>query len=684
MEAIDAQTELLLVNTESMDASESASAAQARMIAAKIKELTDAENGVSIYDKGTYRRAKLSDIVILLRSSNKNGDEYVNTLLNAGIKAHCDTNKGYFDSLEVRTVIAMLSAIDNPRKEIEMAAFLHSPVIGMTDDELAVLKKKPELLSEIGKYKYNRAMEMLADYRAMSRYMPIEDLITKIYDETSYYEYAMSLPAGKVRKANLDKLRQMAAEYAATGYKGLFNFLRYIENLKTYDTDFGEAQVAGENDDAVRIMSIHKSKGLEFPIVFIAECHRRFNQTDSYNQVLIDADLGIAGKYVDLENRMRERTFKHSALRMKLESDTIGEELRILYVAMTRAKEKLFLTAAIKDEDKFIAEYDEGVARAKFGAAESGGAGSVAAGTGAVGTASNAPLPVAEINSSEGYLYWIKASGVGYKYTIFDSEEKTGSSGSGKAAKIRKYLDSLTIDPKERDAYAELFDYEYPYADDVNLRNKISISELKKKWMIEKLREDMLTGETEITDEDIAAVLRAGSKGSGVGSIYSSEELTDASSGAARGTLYHEVMEKLDYTKPEETLGSLPEVVKESDIRAFVESDIGSIFLKAQTEGRLYREKQFIMGLPAKEIGAADSDEPVLVQGIIDAFVMSEDGKECMLVDYKTDRVSCEEELITRYEGQLHYYARALEMMRDCKVTKKIIWSFALDKAIEL
>ena len=308
----------------------------------------------------------------------------------------------------------------------------------------------------------------------------------------------------------------------------------------------------------------------------------------------------------------------------------------------------------------------------------------MAAGTGAAGTASNAPLPVAEINSSEGYLYWIKASGVGYKYTIFDSEEKTGSSGSGKAAKIRKYLDSLTIDPKERDAYAELFDYEYPYADDVNLRNKISISELKKKWMIEKLREDMLTGETEITDEDIAEVLRAGSKGSGVGSIYSSEELTDASSGAARGTLYHEVMEKLDYTKPEETLGSLPEVVKESDIRAFVESDIGSIFLKAQTEGRLYREKQFIMGLPAREIGAADSDEPVLVQGIIDAFVMSEDGKECILVDYKTDRVSCEEELITRYEGQLHYYARALEMMRDCKVTKKIIWSFALGKAIEL
>lgn len=661
-EAIDAQTELLLVNTESMDASESASAAQARMIAAKIKELTDAESGVSIYDKGTYRRAKLSDIVILLRSSNKNGDEYVNTLLNAGIKAHCDTNKGYFDSLEVRTMIAMLSAIDNPRKEIEMAAFLHSPVIGMTDDELAVLKKKPELLSEIGKYKYNRAMKMLADYRAMSRYMPIEDLITKIYDETSYYEYAMSLSAGKVRKANLDKLRQMAAEYAATGYKGLFNFLRYIENLKTYDTDFGEAQVAGENDDAVRIMSIHKSKGLEFPIVFVAECHKRFNQTDSYNQVLIDADLGIADKYVDLENRMRERTFKHSALRMKLESDTIGEELRILYVAMTRAKEKLFLTAAIKDEDKFIAEYDEGVARAER----------------------SAPLPVAEINSSEGYLYWIKASGVGYKYTIYDSEEKTGSSGSGKAAKIRKYLDSLTIDPKERDAYAELFDYEYPYADDVNLRNKISISELKKKWMIEKLREDVLTGETEITDEDIAEVLRAGSKGSGVGSIYSSEEPADVSSGAARGTLYHEVMEKLDYTKPEETLGSLPEVVKESDIRAFVESDIGSIFLKAQTEGRLYREKQFIMGLPAREIGAADSDEPVLVQGIIDAFVMSEDGKECMLVDYKTDRVSCEEELITRYEGQLHYYARAIEMMRGCKVTKKIIWSFALGKAIEL
>lgn len=645
--AMDPQTELLLVNTAGLSADDTAQAAQARMIASKIRELTDPETGVNVWDGGEYRRARCSDIVILLRSSNVDGEVYLNELLNAGIRAHCDTNKGYFNSLEVRTMTAILCAIDNPRKDIEYTAFLHSPIIGMTDDELTVLRKKPEKLGDLGRYKYDRAGQMLARYREMSRYMCIEDLITKIYDETGYYEYAMSLPAGKVRKANLDKLRQMAAEYAQTGYRGLFNFIRYIDNLKTYDTDFGEASVAGGSDDAVNIMSIHKSKGLEFPIVFIAECNKRFNIMDSNQAVLIDDELGVACRYVNLEERYRQNTFSQMALRLKLRNDTIGEELRILYVAMTRAKEKLYLTATIDDGDAFISEYEERAEITRMAA----GSGSTA-------------MPLADINSSSGYLYWIIRSGVGYKYTIADAGEAVAGSGEEKPEKIRKYLDGLTVDTYTRDRYAGIFDFVYEHQADVNLRNKISISELKKQWMIDKLGEDLITGESEIEEKDFSA-------GTSI-------------TGAERGTLYHSVMEKLDYTRPEETLAHLPEVVREKDIRAFIGSEIGNIFLKAQKEGRLFRERQFIMGLPAREIGAADSDEPVLVQGIIDAFVMSEDGSECILVDYKTDRVADGQELIDRYEGQMHYYARALGMMRDCKVTEKIIWSFALGRAVKL
>ncbi len=637
--AIDPQTELLLVDTSELEDGDTPQAAQARMIAAKILELTDPDDGAYVWDGKKYRRARLSDIVILLRSSNVEGETYLNTLLNAGVRAHCDTNKGYFNSLEVRTMLAMLSAIDNPRKDIEVTAFLHSPVIGMTDDELVVLRKKPSKLSDIAKYKYNTATQMLARYREMSRYMNIEDLITRIYDETGYYEYAMSLPAGKVRKANLDKLRQMASEYAQTGYRGLFNFLRYIENLKTYDTDFGEASVAGAGDDAVSIMSIHKSKGLEFPIVFIAECNKKFNVMDSNEAILIDDDLGIACRYVDLTERTRQNTFHQMVLRMKSRTDTIGEELRILYVAMTRAKEKLYITASIDDSDKFITEYDSACA-------------------------AGADMPLAEINSANGYLYWIMRSGVAFKYTIVDADDAVRGGSEEKPEKIAKYLDSLTVDRDTRDRLSEMFDFTYEHQADVNLRNKISISELKKQWMIDKLGEDLISGENEIGEKEFSLKLSTG--------------------GAERGTMYHSVMEKLDYTRPEETLENLPEAVREEDIRAFMDSELGSIFLKAQQEGRLYRERQFIMGLPAREIGAADSDEPVLVQGIIDAFIMSEDGGECMLIDYKTDRVSDGQELIDRYEGQMHYYARALGMMRDCRVTDKIIWSFALGRAVRV
>ncbi|MDO4938987.1 MAG: helicase-exonuclease AddAB subunit AddA [Lachnospiraceae bacterium] len=653
--AMQAETELLLVDTSQIAADDTAQSAQARMIASKITELTNPDNGVNVWDGKKYRKAQLSDIVILLRSSNVDGEVYLNTLLNAGIRAHCDTNKGYFSSLEVRTMIAMLCAIDNPRKDIELTAFLHSPVIGMTDDELVVLRKKPGKLSGIAKYKYNRGMEMLARYREMSRFMNIEDLITRIYDETGYYEYAMSLPAGKVRRANLDKLKQMASEYALTGYKGLFNFIRYIDNLKTYDTDFGEASVAGQNDDAVSIMSIHKSKGLEFPIVFIAECNKKFNVMDSNKAILIDDDLGIACRYVNLEKRYRQNTFRQMVLRMKLRSDTIGEELRILYVAMTRAREKLFLTAAINDADKFITEYTER-------AAASG-------------------MALADINSTNGYLNWIVKSGVNYKYTILSAGEAMHAAGGDSPGRIAEYLDSLTVDKSERERLGRVFDFEYPYAADVNLRNKISISELKKQWMIDKLREDVMTGETEIGDGDYDSVLKDEiRKRTGAESTV----FDGAGGGAARGTLYHEVMEKLDYTNPSETLDSLPDEVMAGDTIKFLDSPLGQQFKTAQAEGRLYRERQFIMGIPAREIGAADSDEPVLVQGIIDAFIMSPDGRECILVDYKTDRVACDADLTARYEGQLYYYGIALEKMRDCRVTKRLIWSFCLGHEIEV
>ena len=629
------ETEMLLANVGDIDEEDSSHAAEARLIARKIAQLTDPGTGMPVWDKETkeYRKAQFSDIVILLRSANSSGDVYLNTLLDAGIPAYCETNKGYFDSLEVRTMIAMLTAIDNPRKDIPLAAFLHSPVIGMTDDDLAVYRKARELLTGTAKYKLELAEEMLARYRKMSRYMSISDLITKIYDETGYYEYASTLPAGKVRRANLDKLRDMAAEYAGTGYKGLFNFLRYIENLKAYDTDFGEASALGEKDDLVRIMSIHKSKGLEFPIVFLANSEKRINQKDSDQPVLVDSELGAGCVYVDTAERFKKKTLKQMALRLKLRNETIGEELRILYVAMTRAKEKLFITGTVKDPDKFIMQYEN---------APSG----------------ERPLPLSKLRSDNGYLYWIVESGVRYRYDIAYLGEDVERGSFENEGRIRKYLSCLTVDPQKRDELDRIFGFEYPHNADVDLQNKVSISELKRLHM-----EEIMQGAQEIEYNYLPEI---------------KDEVKIG--GAERGTIYHEVMEKLDYASPE--LNELPDCVKRSDIEAFIASGLGQEFRSASAEGRLFRERQFIMGVPARELKLADSDENVLVQGIIDAYIEYDDG--ICLVDYKTDRVSDANELTDRYESQLYYYAMALEKMKNKKVTRKIIWSFALGRAIEL
>ena len=652
LNSMNPETELLLFDTEGMDADDDVHASEAAMIASRIRELTDPDTGVMVWDGKKYRRAMLSDIVILLRSANTTGDVYLNTLLDAGIRAHCDTNKGYFDSTEVRTMLSVLKAVDNSRKDIPFAAFLKSPIIGMTDDELVAWRKKPEALGELGKYKLNRAGEMLKKYRSMSRYMSIGDLITHIYDDTGYYDYAMSLPAGNVRRANLDKLRQMAYEYATTGYRGLFNFIRYIDKLETYDTDFGEASAVGQNDDAVRIMSIHKSKGLEFPICFVAACDRKFNQMDSNQSVLIDDELGIACPYVDVKNRIRKKTFSQMAVRFKLRSDNIGEELRVLYVAMTRAREKLFLTGTIKNRQSFIESRASSAGKTAF----------------------------SDILSDSGYLHWILASGIDYKYTICDGHEDNSTRSAASVECIRKYLDSAVVDPSERDRYSEIFDFEYAHRADVNLKNKISISELKKRWMLDQYAEEAATGEGSFAVDLLPAC--TGQDEDLTGGFTDGE--FSSSGGAARGTQYHSVMEKLDYSDPEKTLSALPAEVQREDIESFVSSDLGKQFAAAYEDGRLFRERQFIMGIPARELKIADTDEPVLVQGIIDAFIVSQDGKGCILVDYKTDRVSSEDELKGRYEGQLHYYAIAVEKMRKCKVTRRIIWSFALKRAIEL
>ena len=395
-------TELLLVDTgadtlrqldeDSLDYT--AKELEARLIAGRIRQLVSEDQGILVWDKsrGGYRRARYGDMVILLRSMSGWSEVFVNVLMNEGIPAFAQTRTGYFNTVEVETILSLLSVVDNPMQDIPLAAVMRSPIVGMDDEEMAwmmaVYKRNSKKGQDRGVYgawklwleegwitvglsgipvktahsisfKSRRLSVLMERLRGEARHLPIHELLYRVYRESGYYDYVSAMPAGETRRANLDMLVEKAAAYESTSYKGLFHFVRYIEKLKKFDTDFGEASVAGEQDNTVRIMSIHKSKGLEFPVVFLAGLGKRFNKQDAYGQILLDADLGAAADFLDLELRVKAPTLKKQALKRRTELETMGEELRVLYVAMTRAKEKLIMTAADKSLENKLGKWKD-------------------------------------------------------------------------------------------------------------------------------------------------------------------------------------------------------------------------------------------------------------------------------------------------------------------------------------
>ncbi|WP_143320656.1 helicase-exonuclease AddAB subunit AddA [Clostridium sp. HBUAS56010] len=680
---------------------------EAKAIAAKIRELIQPETGLLIWDKalngtGGYRIAGYGDVVILLRSLSGWAEDFVNVLMNEGIPAYAETKTGYFTAVEVEVVLSMLNIIDNPMQDIPLAAVLKSPLAGITDEEMAhitaLFKKKSKKGQDKGLYgawmQYLREHEdqedpdyqelpgklrdffvMLQSYREKAAYLSIHELLYDLYEGTGYYNYISAMPAGEVRRANLAMLVEKASAYEKTSYTGLFHFIRYIENLKKYDTDFGEASLAGE-EDTVRIMSIHKSKGLEFPVVFLAGMGKKFNKQDAYGKILIDPDLGIGTDHLDLERRLKAPTLKKHVLKRKMELSAMGEELRVLYVAMTRAKEKLIMTGLDRYLDKKMDRFSE--------VFRTGG-----------------QIPFTILSTADSYLDWLLMSLSGkYSQTGILSEngQDTGSvvvrmlslsqligkEVERQAAKklTKDYLLSLDTEQVYDESYEkklkEAFEYQYPYQSDIGLHTKLSVSELKKQGQfVDDLESDFLPTIPEFLRE---------------------EETSRKSGGAALGTAYHRVLELLDFaaveteTELEKALNLFCEEkkMKEESLSSisrkllmnFLKSPLGRRLSSAQKEGRLKKEQQFVIGIPAREMDLLESEELILIQGIIDAYMEEEDG--LVLVDYKTDHIKKGEEqvLVDRYQVQMDYYARALEQMTGKRVKQGIIYSLTLQKEI--
>ena len=662
---------------------------EARLVAAKIREMTDPDRGLVVWDKetGEYRRARYGDMVILLRSTAGWTEIFLNVLMNEGIPAHAESRTGYFNTVEVETVLSFLSVLDNPMQDIPLAAVMKSPVGNLSDGELAEImssfKKKTEKGQDRGLYgawrsylsldetKRNKELyeklrqfdSLVLEMREKATYLTIHELVMELFRKTGYYDYVSAMPGGDVRKANLDMLAEKAASYESTSYRGLFHFVSYIRNLKRYHTDFGEASVAGEHDDTVRLMSIHKSKGLEFPVVFLCGLGKGFNKQDIRGKLLIDSDLGIGTDRVDLELRTKVPTLKKNVLKRKMDLEAMGEELRVLYVAMTRAKEKLIMTGTDRNLEKKLEKWQT---LPRYGRG----------------------LPFTVLSSAASYLDWILMTQANGEGNILVKEIPAGQLiGREMAAQVRKHAEkqellSFNGDVVYDEAYGKTigkdFSFRYPYQADVGLHAKMTVSELKQ--------------EGQMTDESESEFIPSRP------AFMSRDE--EEKRGAFRGTAYHRVLELLDFAKMESrervkaALDSLVaeerlteeyrKLVSPGRIWDFLDSPLGKRMRQAAAEGRLHKEQQFVIGIPARELQAADSDELVLIQGIIDAYIQEPDG--LVLVDYKTDYLEEGQEtyLTDKYGRQLLYYERALHQMTGQRVKEKILYSLTLQKEILL
>lgn len=647
------------------------------LIAGEIKRLLSKERVKD--EAGGLRPIRYSDIVILLRSPGGSGDELCRILKDQGIPAARPSVAGYFQAQEVQVMLALLSVIDNPCQDIPLTTVLRSPIGGLSDEKLSEIRMidRDAFFYECVQKSEDTLdfMRMLDSFRRRAKDTRIHELITEILTETGYLSYVTALPGGEVRRANLLALIERAVAYEATSYHGLYHFVRYMENIRKYEVDFGEADPYAGNVDSVRVLSIHKSKGLEYPVVFLSETGKRFNRSDERQKLVIHPEYGIGLAAVDGKRRVKSKTILREAMELFLRNDSLGEELRVLYVAMTRAKEKLILTGTLKNaENELVMQWEAADARGsgRFSYEKRSGAGC--------------------------FLDWLLPGFLSYgkKYNInYISPEQLVREGTGDV--IRSAVTREAVRDKVRMNAAvpvqlSGMDWIYPYLEEQDIRAKVSVSELKHQAMI---FEEGESHEIEWAEKEkrLSPVPR-----------FASGE-TERNQGAERGSAVHRVMECIDFKsllpvlsmdKKEkikwaedeirrmEEMGLIePEgaaLVNPRLIAGFLESPLATRMAAADKAGRLYKEKPFVMGLPAEKVYHVKSDEIILVQGIIDVFFL--EGEDYVIMDYKTDSVKTPAQLIGRYQTQLELYADAVEKNKKRPVKEKLIYSFHLGETI--
>lgn len=640
---------------------------EALAIAARIKQL---KGSLQVMEKSTgeLRPVRYSDMVILLRTTSGWDEEFKKILEQQGIPVYITSKTGYFGALEVQELLQFLRVLDNPRQDIPLFGVMQSVFGGFTQEEIAQIRSGGEghsrkrmtlyeALKEVAQsgrtveegeeisagesageeaelsQKADTFLQRIGHYRDLTPFTSIRDLLQRILDDYDYLNYVTALPAGSKRRANVEMLLTKASAFEKTSYFGLFHFIRYMEQLEKYDVDYGEADTLDENADVVRIMSIHKSKGLEFPVVFVSGLSKRFNMQDANQSLIVDMDLGVAVDYVDSVRRIKNKTLRRTVLSAKMKEDNLAEELRVLYVALTRAREKLILTAVLdKADEKWELAQMTGQERLTY-------------------------LDFCEAGSYMDFLLPIlPQTGIAVKTLRTEDlavEELREQLRMGDRREQLRLIacgeTTLTGDPEENERklmyLRERFAYQYPHPGLQKLYTKTTVSELKIAAMAEKDEAAFHTFEEKEVVPYIPGFRREQEK----------------VSGAVRGNAFHRTMELLDFTYlftesglftgcpnnyeeyrrgldknrlqnrleeflQRETISlrlteeyakavSLPKILN------FLEQELAYRMWRAQEQGLLYREQPFVLGIDAKRL---DPDllegEKVLIQGIIDVF----------------------------------------------------------------
>ena len=633
---------------------------EGRYIAKRIKELV---GNMTIYDKSLKceRPAQYKDIAILLRSTTNKADGILEELSNAGIPVYSEKGGSYFDNTEVQTILSVLRIIDNPIQDIPLVAVMRSQIGGFSIDELTSIRlcdrkssfydatikslnQENELSTKVKVF-----LDKLHKWREISKHISLWELLWQIYNETGYYYYVSLFPDGLKRQANLNLLLERAESFEKTSFKGLFNFLSYIDNIKETSADFGESKQIGEGENVVRLMSVHKSKGLEFPIVILAGTEKRFNAREYTENIILDQDYGFGVDIIDYEKRFKYANISKHAITIKSKMDSVAEEMRILYVALTRAREKLIVTGLVSNLQDAISKYGTDITKFK-------------------------------ISKAHSFLDWLglcivnKVSDWQVIKVPFEDSYNTVE------APLGHHDGTEPSDSEHHDADSSMYDFverqmSWVYHNDVatKLPNKVSISELKR---------------AHIEDEEGSSLLDKNN----VKALVSLPNFLsdDEESGTKYGTLVHNTMQKLDFKNYDEdgALNIIKTLTLDQNtqnsilrkVKAFAKTDLFNDLKDAKV---VYKETSFNLNISAKEVYKVETNEKVMIQGIIDLYYIDKNDN-LVLVDYKTDKVETEQELVDRYRIQLELYKRALEEILDKPVSKTLIYSFKFEKSIEL